>query len=216
MPRRTGRAGTRLLRVELPANRNRRTRMSGRAALADQSDGEDGFPSGRRLATWWNRSHLPARRFVAARNTHERDSSLLVVPQRVMSAKAAHELPRADRHTAHDPPVRGRCDRPLLRRMRCHFPRSLFSPVGTSFVRASGRPDNLQDQCHGIARFLAVSDGLHTRLSLQEGLGAEKWSQIADYFPGGPRAIACAHRSRSNAFRTNATLAGRSPSRRMK
>ena len=67
-----------------------------------------------------------------------------------------------------------------------------FRPLNTDFVRASGHPDNLQDQCHGIARLLAVSDGRHTRLSLQEGLGAEKWSQIADYFPGesgraGPR-----------------------------
>src|SRR5688500_3068814 len=64
-----------------------------------------------------------------------------------------------------------------------------FRPLDTDFVRVSGHPDDLQDQCHGIARFLAVSDGRHTRLSLQEGRGAEKWSQIADYFPGesGPR-----------------------------
>ena len=92
-----------------------------------------------------------------------------------------------------------------------------FRTLDTDFVRASGRPESLQDECHGIARFLADSGEPHTRVSLQKRFVAEKWSQIAGIFRARGRArIARAHRSRSNAFTTNATLAGRSPSRRMK
>ena len=50
----------------------------------------------------------------------------------------------------------------------------------------------------------------------KRGLGLRNGHKSRIFPRVSPSALACAHRSRSSAFRTNATLAGRSPSRRMK